>query len=320
MTNSYPLPEADMQELWHVVTQESGYQQVETEALPDDGGMRYLLQKGDTKKTITLLAAFTMLTFKNVSRPLRNGIDTVIGSTGYPIFSAKNLDDFLARPNPSARTDELTLISASSKDYEFRKAIDFLNTLLRLEVDTAIPAETRLGWFANFYQDNISFLVGEDFAALQTLLAGPVTPQSLQSFAKAEPALAETIGLIAGQEARWPTQMADYITQKIRQKVAIRKEIRPDIGSIYHLTINEQAKRVVLLADGLVVNFFARHEKGVKTEYIDPIVTMQLLSLVKLANTTIQPGLYKMDLELRPEDLAVFWAAIDDYCRPLKFN
>lgn len=320
LTNSYPLPEADLQALWHVVTQESSYRQVETAALPDDGGMRYLLQKGNTQKTVTLLAAFTVLTFKNVSRPLRNGIDTVIGSTGYPIFSAKNLDDFLARPNPSDRADELTLISASSKDYEFRKAIDFLNALLRLEVDAAIPAEARLDWFANFYRDNISFLAADDFAALQTLLAGPVSETTLQSFAQAEPVLAETMGLVAGREAQWPALLADYITQKIRQKVTIRKEIRPDIGSIYHLTVNGQAKRVVLLADGLVVNFFARHEKGVKTEYIDPIVTMQLLSLVKLANTTIQPGLYKMDLELRPEDLAVFWAAIDDYCRPLKFN
>lgn len=320
LTSSHLLPDASLQELWHVVTQESGYQQVETTPLPDDGGMRCLLQKGDTQKTVTLLAAFTVLTFKNVSRAIRNGIDTIIGSTGYPIFSAKNLDDFLVRPNLSAGTDELTLISASSKDYEFRQAIDFLNALLRLEVDATVPVETRLGWFANFCRDNISFLAGEDFAALQTLLVEPVTVESLQTWVKAEPTLAAAIGLIAGQEVRWPAQVAGYITQKIRQKVTIRKEIRPDIGSIYHLAVNGQAKRVVLLADGLVVNFFARHEKGVKTEYIDPIVTMQLLSLVKLSNSSIAPGLYKMDLELRPEDLSVFWAAIDDYCRPLKFN
>jgi hypothetical protein len=255
-----------------------------------------------------------------VSRPIRNGVDTVIGSTGYPIFSAKNLDDFLARPNLSGRVDELTLISASSKDYEFRKAIDFLNSLLKIQINAPVPAETRLGWFANFYKDGISFLAGEDFAALQGLLAEPVNEATLRRFSQAAPALAEAIGLAAGHEAEWPSRVADYIAQKIRQKVSIRKEIRPDIGSIYHLTVNEQAKRVVVLADGLVVNFFARHEKGVKTEYIDPIVTMQLLSLVKLANTAIERGLYKMDLELRPEDMAVFWAAIDDYCCPLKFN
>ncbi len=77
---------------------------------------------------------------------------------------------------------------------------------------------------------------------------------------------------------------------------------------------------MVILADGLVVNFFARHEKGVKTEYIDPIVTMQVLSLVKLSTTPITPGLYKMDVHLRPEDMAVFWAAINDYCCPLALN
>ena len=102
--------------------------------------------------------------------------------------------------------------------------------------------------------------------------------------------------------------------------MSIRKEIRPDIGSIYHLTIKEQVKRVVLLADGLVVNFFARHEKGVKTEFIDPIVTMQVLSLVKLSTTPIEPGLYKMDVHLRAEDMATFWAAINENCQPLKLN
>ena len=52
---------------------------------------------------------------------------------------------------------------------------------------------------------------------------------------------------------------------------------------------------LVLLADGLVINFFAKHEKGVKTEYIDPIVTMQVLSLVKLSTNAVTPGLHKMD-------------------------
>jgi len=102
--------------------------------------------------------------------------------------------------------------------------------------------------------------------------------------------------------------------------VSIQKEIRPDIGSIYHLSVKGQVKRVVLLADGLVVNFFARHEKGVKTEFIDAVVTMQLLSLIKLSTATIAPALYKMDTQLRPEDLALFWKAIDDKCRPLMFN
>ena len=99
--------------------------------------------------------------------------------------------------------------------------------------------------------------------------------------------------------------------------VSIRKEIRPDIGSIYHLVVNGRAKNVVLLADGLVINFFAKHEKGVKTEYIDPIVTMQLLSLVKLSTNAVAPGLHKMDTHLRLEDMKAFWNVVNENCRPL---
>lgn len=64
----------------------------------------------------------------------------------------------------------------------------------------------------------------------------------------------------------------------------------------------------------------AKYEKGVKTEYIDPIVTMQVLSLVKLSTTPIAPGLYNIDTQLRPEDMAAFWAAINENCRPLTLS
>jgi hypothetical protein len=320
LTNSHPLPEADLSQLWQNIAQQSGYQQYEAIPLPDHRGVRYCLRQGNREKAVTLLAASTVLTFNNVSRPIRNGIDTIIGSTGYPIFSAKNLDDFLARPNKANQADELALISASSKDYEFRRAIDFLNILLKLQVSAPLPAEVRLGWFADFYRDGLSFLQGEDFAPLQNLLAAPITDEAIQAFVQAEPALTDAIGLTKNNQAEWRERLADFIAEKIRQNVTIRKEIRPDIGSIYHLVVKGQAKRVVLLADGLVVNFFARHEKGVKTEYIDPIVTMQVLSLVKLSTTPITPGLYKMDVHLRPEDMSIFWAAINDYCCPLTLN
>jgi hypothetical protein len=128
------------------------------------------------------------------------------------------------------------------------------------------------------------------------------------------------MGLTDGNQAQWRERIAEYVARKITQNVAVRKEIRPDIGSIYHLRVNGQRKRVVLLADGLVVNFFAQHEKGVKTEYIDPIVTMQVLSLIRLSTTPIAPGLHNMDAYLRPEDMAIFWAAINDSCRPLTFG
>ncbi|MBM4012878.1 MAG: hypothetical protein FJ286_16200 [Planctomycetes bacterium] len=317
LTNSYPLPAADLKWLWQTVAQQSGYRLAEATALPEGGGQRFLLHNGDQSRAVAMLAASTVLTFKDASRPIRNGVNTIVGSTGYPIFSARNLDDFFMRPNPSSQTDELTLISASSKDYEFRRAIDLLDMFLKLQTRLALPADLRLGWFAGLYRDAMSFVQGQDFAALQRLIAAPLSDQAFRSFVEAEPALAAVIGLAEGSEACWRDRLADYITGKIRQRVNIRKAIRPDIGSIYHVTVNGQAKRVVLLADGLVVNFFARHEKGVKTEFIDPIVTMQVLSLVKLTAAPLAPGLYKMDAHLRPEDLATFWSVINDSCSPL---
>ena len=75
-----------------------------------------------------------------------------------------------------------------------------------------------------------------------------------------------------------------------------------------------------LLADGLVINFFAKHEKGVKTEFIDPIVTMQVLSLVKLSTNAVTPGLHKMDTQLRLEDMRAFWNVVNENCRPLTLH
>jgi hypothetical protein len=77
-----------------------------------------------------------------------------------------------------------------------------------------------------------------------------------------------------------------------------------------------------LLADGFVVNFYARYEKGVKTEYIDPIVTMQLLGLAELstAEPAIEPGLYVMREKLSREEIQAFWSGLDESCRPLSFS
>lgn len=320
ITNSHPLPDADLRWLWQEVAGHSGYRQISAIPLPDDMGVRYHLGDGRAPRVVTLLAASTVLTFDNVARLIHHGADTVVGCTGYAIFSATNLDEFFARPCPEGRVDELTLISASSKDYEFRHAIELLHILLMLQTGAALSADMRLRWFAGFYRDALSFVRDDDFPALQSLLAAPLTDDTVRALRAAAPAVAGAMGLTDDNQACWRELVADFIAHKIRRAVSIRKEIRSDIGSIYHLTVNGHAKRVVLLADGLVVNFFARHEKGVKTEYIDPVVTMQVLSLVKLSTTSIAPGLYKMDAYLRPEDLATFWAAIDDYCRPLSLR
>jgi hypothetical protein len=316
ITNSYPLSSEDGARLWQHIEIASGYRLVRADPLPDDTGVRYQLEAGGTSRVVTLLAGPTVLTFPSLTRLIQAGIDTVVGCTGYPVFSGKDLDDFLARPSAVA-VDELALISASSKDYEFRQANEFLNVLLNLHSRATISEDTRLSWFAGFYQQAMSFVRDADFAALRGLLTSNLDDQAIYAFRNSAPSVAEAMCLSDQNRAQWRGRIADYVADKVRAAVAIRKEIRPDIGSVYHLTVNGQSKRVVLLADGLVVNFFARHEKGVKTEYIDPIVSMQVLSLVKLMNEQIAPGVHKMDNHLSSADLATLWGAIDDNCRPL---
>jgi CRP-like cAMP-binding protein len=100
-----------------------------------------------------------------------------------------------------------------------------------------------------------------------------------------------------------------------------RKAIHPDVGAVYHLTRDGAQKRLVLLADGFVVNFFARYEKGVKTEYMDPIMTMQLLGLARLAGggPDLEAGLHQAKDVLRPEHLRAFWRTLDASCGPPEF-
>ena len=70
------------------------------------------------------------------------------------------------------------------------------------------------------------------------------------------------------------------------------------------------------------MQLYSKHEKGVKTEYIDPIVTMQLLGLVKLAMTenNIESGVYRMAEQIDTEDINLFWKALDDKSCPIQFS
>jgi CRP-like cAMP-binding protein len=320
LTNSFPLaPDAHVQ-LWRAVTEQSGYQLADQETLLNHGGRRYRLRRGERTCVVALLAAGSVLTFADCTRPIRSGATTVIGSTGYPVLSARHLDAFWTRPNPPQQVDSLALISASSKDYEFRQVIDLLDMLLRLQSSAVFAAEQRLAWFGELYAHAISFVRGNDVAPLQRLLASPLDRLAFATWRASEPALAAAIGPDTGDEDAQRQHLADYLQRALRQRVAIRKDIRPDIGTIYHLTLDGRAKQVVLLADGFVINFFARHEKGVKTEYIDPIVTMQVLGLIRLVTDAPPPGLHHLDTHLRSEDLAALWAAIDANCRPLEIH
>jgi len=317
IANSHPLLENDLRWLWQQVESSTGYAVVATTPLPEGAGAQYRLDNGEGPRVVTLLAPSTVLAFSDVSRLIRNGIDTIVGSTGYSVFSSRDLAEFLGRSGPVGQTDELVLISSSSKDLEFRHAIDLLHILLKIQSRAPVPVKVRLGWFAAFYRDAMSFVRDDDYVSIRDLLASPTGEDAFEAFRATAPGIARVAGLTDENQASWRECVADFLTQKVLRAVSIRKEIRPDIGSIYHLVVNGRAKRVVLLADGLVINFFAKHEKGVKTEYIDPIVTMQLLSLVKLSTNAVTPGLHKMDTHLRLEDMKAFWNVVNENCRPL---
>ena len=319
LTNSGPLPEVDASRLWNAVRMRSGYTVVHQEPLSDERGICLTLARDGDSRRIVLLAAPTVLVFKDAARPIRSGIDTIVGSTGFSIFSAKHLDAFFERRSTAREVDELALISASSKDYEFRHAIDALNILVALQGNPH-DATAYLDTFAAWYEAGMSFLRDDDAETMLTLLRVPDDDQSREQYIRTVPQVANAIGLTAHASEAWRQRLAAYIAGKVKHNVSARKEIRRDIGSIYHLRVNGMDKRVVVLADGLVVNFFARHEKGVKTEYIDPIVTMQVLSLLRLSATAIPAGLHNLDRYLRVEDLASFWSAIDDGCRALSFG
>jgi CRP-like cAMP-binding protein len=315
------LPPDLLTELLSEVAAENEFRVVHSVSLPGGVGFSYQLQRGDKYKRVSLLCRSAVLSFDSPFRLLRSGIDTIVGSTGFDILGPRHLDAFFTRPNPSARADELVLISASSKDNEFHSAVAFLNDLVKLLSRTAGPSrDDQLRWFGSLYKDEMSFLRDGDFPALQRLLAKPVILESLRTFARDNREIADRAGFLPSEPENYAERLRHFLEAKIRCAVSIRKEIRPDIGSVYHLTVNGKSKRIVLLADGFVVNFFARHEKGVKTEYIDPVVTMQLLGAVLLSTTAVDPGVHKIDSYLRPEDIALLWSAINENCRPLTIS
>jgi CRP-like cAMP-binding protein len=320
IVNGHPLSENDLRWLWQQVEINTGYAVVAATPFPEGAGAQYQLDNGDGPRVVTLLVASTVLAFSDVSRLIRNGIDTIVGSTGYSVFSSRDLAEFLERSGPVGETDELVLISSSSKDLEFRHAIDLLHALLKIQARAPVPGKVRLGWFAAFYRDAMSFVRDDDYVAIRDLLASPTGEDAFEAFRATAPGVARAAGMTDENQASWQECIADFLTQKVLSAVSIRKEIRPDIGSMYHLVVNGRAKRVVLLADGLVINFFAKHEKGVKTEYIDPIVTMQVLSLVKLSTNAVALGLHKMDTHLRVEDMRAFWNVVNENCRPLALH
>jgi CRP-like cAMP-binding protein len=287
--------------------------------LPRGAGRTFVLARGAARRTVTALARGVVFSFRDLARPIRAGIDTVVGATGFHAFREADLDAFLERPDgPDAGgVDMLALASASSKDYEFKRILVLLGRLLALLHDGVTDVDQALSWLGDFYRERRSFVAGPDASALAEMLAAATTEAELAAHAAAFPALAARVGLEGQAPGALRAALAGALVQRLGEALSLRKEVRPDIGLIYHFTLRGRRKALVMLANGFVVNFFARYEKGVKTEYIDPIVTMQLLSLVRLTREPIPPGLHRMSDHLDRADMARFWEALEVRFRPL---
>jgi len=330
-TNSFPHPDISLErlwqeldklnQLWDSISQESGYVAEKMEFLPNGQGMSQFFSNGNLSKKVTLLVSEQILSFKKVTRLIQNHVDTIIGMTGLPVFDEYDINAFLTRDNRGNPVDELVLVSGSSKDYEFKKAIAFLDELLAVLSEKPIDLVQQLTRYTRYYEQQMCFIADDDMEMMRQVLTSGKTPDAIVAKLKDYPELLKNSGLKDAQPDTWVSGFAEWIRRKIKSNLSIRKSIHQDIGIIYHIQFNGQSKRLVLLADGFVINFFAQHEKGVKTEYIDPIVTMQLLGLVKLATTetAIEPGVYRMAEQIKTEDINLFWQALDDKSRPIQF-
>lgn len=317
LSDCHPLAPEVLGDLWTQAAEGDGWAVGEPTPLPQGAGVKYELRRGDEVRGVNFLRPGAVLLFRGVTRPIAAGLDTIMGITGLPIMGAQVLDAYLRRPCPAGTTDELVLISGSSKDYEFRGILDILDQLLLLQAGAA-SAEQQLGWFSAWAEAGLCLLDEGELAPILPLLArGGFGADELVDLIAERPAIARAIGVGEGDDA---SKIAHYVADSVSRHVFLRKDIRPDIGTLYHLSINGVSKRLVMVADGFVVNFFARHEKGVKTEYIDTIVTMQLLSLFRMSargQAAIPVGLHKMETQLDRADMDMLWEALDGVCRPL---
>ena len=180
-----PIPSNLLPELWSEVAALTGFRVTQSDPLSDGVGFAYQLQCGNECRSVALLVRSAVFSFDSPFRLLRNGIDTIVGSTGFDVLGPLHLDKFFTRPNPSAHADELVLISASSKDNEFRSAVAFLNDLVKLVSGTTAPSTgDQLRWFADLYKHEISFLIDDDFPGFAEIARKAGHPRVVSTFAR----------------------------------------------------------------------------------------------------------------------------------------
>jgi hypothetical protein len=134
-TSTY-LPGAGVEELVGEAALAAGWTAYgATVDLPLAAGRRWLFEREGEQRTVALLSPGTVLNFRDLTRPIKAGVDTVIGVTGFEAFREEDFDTFLERPGGGDPygPDVLVLISGSSKDYEFKRVLTLLSRLVRLQ-------------------------------------------------------------------------------------------------------------------------------------------------------------------------------------------
>jgi hypothetical protein len=73
--------------------------------------------------------------------------------------------------------------------------IDLLHILLKIQSPEPVPGKVRLGWFAAFYQDAMSFVRADDYVAIRDLLASATREDAFEAFRATAPGVARAAGL-----------------------------------------------------------------------------------------------------------------------------
>lgn len=249
-----------------------------------------VLIKNQKQYHCCFLSTTTVISYNSIKQALLAGVDTVLGATGASVFNESNLDTFFFRKSNNGKLDELVLISGSSKDVEFKKGLHLLNELMipaNLITDDRISAS--LNYFKELHAQKLQLFSDEYFDSF---------------FDKNDVSTNDLLTL---------RSLYVQLKDKLNQEIQITKEIFCDVGSTFYLDIRGVKKSLILLADGLVINFFASYSKGVSVDYIDLILTLQLLGVNHLANRNTPGGFYRISDQLKPADLEILWSSLNDH-------
>lgn len=275
----------------------------------------YAVTKESTVKTICILSADHVLMTNRILPSIIENFDTILGVSGFNVFKAMDLLLFLERKPWFEQADRLVLLSGSSKDYEFKEAIDFLNLILKLQYNELTHQEEIISNLLLF-RNEITRLLEETLPEIADIYEYIFSDSD---FLKYNDLYLPSLKKHITWDDLTPNKprIIRQVLKSLSNILSVRKDIRDDVGTIYHIKYKRKDKILYVLADGFVINFFARHEKGAKSEYIDPIVTLQALSLLRLTNdTSVSPGLYDAGKMIDPQYMSYIWRFIDKLCMP----